>query len=29
MANKNCILQYISDGMENGNDEAVSVNKVI
>ena len=28
MANKNCILQYISDGMENGNDEAVSVNKL-
>ena len=28
MANKNCVLQYISDGMENGNDEAVSVNKL-
>ena len=28
MANKNCVLQYISDGMENGNDEAISVNKL-
>jgi len=28
MANKSCILQYISDGMENGNDSAVSVNKL-
>jgi len=28
MANKSCILQYISDGMENGNDSAISVNKL-
>ena len=28
MANQQCILQYISDGMENGNDDAVSVNKM-
>ena len=28
MANKSCILQYISDGMENGDDSAVSVNKL-
>ena len=28
MANKNCVLQYISDGMENGDDSAVSVNKM-
>ncbi len=28
MANKSCILQYISDGMENGNDSDVSVNKL-
>lgn len=28
MANQSCILQYISDGMENGNDDSVSVNKL-
>ena len=28
MANEQCILQYISDGLENGNDDAVSVNKL-
>jgi len=28
MANESCILQYISDGMENGNDSEVSVNKL-
>ena len=28
MANQQCILQYISDGMENGNDDSVSVNKM-
>jgi len=28
MANQSCILQYISDGLENGDDDAVSVNKL-
>ena len=28
MANQQCILQYISDGMENGNDDSVGVNKM-
>jgi hypothetical protein len=28
MANQSCILQYISDGMENGNDSLVTVNKM-
>ena len=28
MANESCILQYISDGMENGNDSEISVNKL-
>ena len=28
MANQKCILQYISDGMENGNDSDISVNKL-
>ena len=28
MANQQCILQYISDGMENGDDSQVSVNKL-
>tara|TARA_B100000900_G_scaffold258617_1_gene220435 strand:- start:10854 stop:11774 length:921 start_codon:yes stop_codon:yes gene_type:complete len=28
MANKQCVLQYISDGMENGNDSQISINKL-
>ncbi len=28
MANKQCVLQYISDGMENGDDSQISVNKL-
>ena len=28
MAGETCILEYVSDGMENGNDSAVSVNKL-
>jgi len=28
MSGQSCILEYISDGMENGNDAAVSVNKL-
>ena len=28
MANQLCVLEYVSDGMENGNDAAVSVNKL-
>jgi len=28
MANEQCVLEYISDGMENGNDSLVSVNKM-
>ena len=28
MANQQCILQYISDGMENGNDANIKVNKL-
>jgi len=28
MANRQCVLQYISDGMENGNDSQISVNKL-
>ena len=28
MANQQCILQYISDGMENGNDASIKVNKL-
>tara|TARA_R110000782_G_scaffold57092_2_gene119225 strand:- start:1015 stop:1935 length:921 start_codon:yes stop_codon:yes gene_type:complete len=28
MANQSCILQYISDGMENGDDSLVTVNKM-
>lgn len=28
MANESCILEYVSDGMENGNDSMVSVNKL-
>ena len=28
MANKQCVLQYISDGMENGDDSKMSVNKL-
>ena len=28
MANEKCILEYVSDGMENGNDSQVSVNKL-
>ena len=28
MANQQCILQYISDGMENGNDSNIKVNKL-
>ena len=28
MANQQCVLQYISDGMENGNDSKISVNKL-
>lgn len=28
MANQQCILQYISDGMENGDDSLISVNKL-
>lgn len=28
MANESCILEYISDGMENGDDSLVSVNKL-
>jgi hypothetical protein len=29
MANELCILEYISDGMENGDDSLVTVNKLI
>jgi hypothetical protein len=28
MANEQCILEYIADGMEGGNDSLVSVNKL-
>jgi hypothetical protein len=28
MANRQCVLQYISDGMENGDDSLISVNKL-
>lgn len=28
MANRQCVLQYISDGMENGDDSKISVNKL-
>ena len=28
MANQQCVLQYISDGMENGNNEDIQVNKM-
>jgi hypothetical protein len=28
MANEQCVLEYISDGMESGNDALVSVNKM-
>ncbi len=28
MANQKCILEYVSDGMENGNDSSVTVNKL-
>ena len=28
MANRQCVLQYISDGMENGDDSQISVNKL-
>ena len=28
MANKQCVLQYISDGMENGNNSDIQVNKL-
>ena len=28
MANELCVLEYVSDGMENGNDGNVSVNKL-
>lgn len=28
MADKNCILEYVSDGMENGDDSKVTVNKM-
>ena len=28
MANQQCVLQYISDGMENGDDSQISVNKL-
>ncbi len=28
MANQSCILQYISDGMENGNDSLITLNKM-
>ena len=28
MANQQCVLQYISDGMENGDDSLISVNKL-
>ena len=28
MANEQCVLEYISDGMEGGNDSLVSVNKM-
>ena len=28
MANEQCVLEYISDGMEGGNDSLVSVNKL-
>ena len=28
MANQECILEYISDGMENGDDSKISVNKL-
>tara|TARA_R100000742_G_C4271248_1_gene90127 strand:+ start:715 stop:1629 length:915 start_codon:yes stop_codon:yes gene_type:complete len=28
MANQQCVLQYISDGMENGNNEDIQVNKL-
>lgn len=28
MLNENCVLEYISDGMENGDDSKVSVNKL-
>ncbi len=28
MANESCVLEYVSDGMENGNDANVSVNKL-
>jgi len=28
MANRQCVLQYISDGMENGDDSQISINKL-
>ena len=28
MENEQCVLEYISDGMEGGNDASVSVNKL-
>ena len=28
MLNENCVLEYISDGMEGGNDSLVTVNKL-
>jgi hypothetical protein len=28
MANKECVIEYVSDGMEKGNDSSVSVNKM-
>ena len=28
MANQQCVLQYISDGMENGDNSKISVNKL-
>jgi len=28
MANQQCVLEYVSDGMENGDDSLVSVNKM-
>ena len=28
MANEQCVLEYVSDGMEGGDDSAVSVNKL-
>lgn len=28
MLNENCVLEYVSDGMESGNDSLVTVNKL-